>query len=185
MERPNSRESLAAATIRSSRRLTSTLYATAATGIQLISVDPQYDPELYHDDVPVPTRRSKANSYPPSGYYQPGWQTPYVPSSPILQSVNLRREQQQVPLDPFEDAYRIEAPTSETQNPFDDSNVIAPVTQVGERPTTAAPNPEEPYHALSKSRKRLLIGIIGVAGLCSGLSSNIYFPSLDAIAKVS
>jgi MFS family permease len=29
------------------------------------------------------------------------------------------------------------------------------------------------------------VGVIGVAGLFSGLSSNIYFPSLDAIAKVS
>ncbi|KAI1419243.1 major facilitator superfamily transporter [Xylaria sp. FL1777] len=163
MEQQDRRESLVASTVRSSRSLTSTLYATAATGIQLISLDPQYDPERYYDDVPIPTRQSKAKSFPPGGYYQP--------------------KQQRVPLDPFDDVHRVEAPASEKQNPFDDSNVITPWTEVGESSTTPAPEPEQPYHAFSKSRKKLLIGIIGVAGLFSGLSSNIYFPSLDAIAK--
>jgi hypothetical protein len=44
---------------------------------------------------------------------------------------------------------------------------------------------EPPYHIFSNRKKWLVIWIIGAAGLFSGLSSNIYFPSLDAIAKVS
>jgi hypothetical protein len=44
---------------------------------------------------------------------------------------------------------------------------------------------EEPYHVYDKKQKWVLIIIIGIAGLFSGLSSNIYFPALDQIATVS
>lgn len=44
--------------------------------------------------------------------------------------------------------------------------------------------PEPPYHVFSNKRKWTVVVMIGVAGLFSGLSSNIYFPALDAIAKV-
>ena len=43
---------------------------------------------------------------------------------------------------------------------------------------------EKPYHVFTQREKWTVVGMIGVAGLFSGLSSNIYFPSLDAIAKV-
>ncbi|KAF2470878.1 MFS general substrate transporter [Lindgomyces ingoldianus] len=43
--------------------------------------------------------------------------------------------------------------------------------------------PEKPYHVFSKKQKWSVVIMIGVAGLFSGLSSNIYFPSLDAIAR--
>ncbi|KAF9877124.1 major facilitator superfamily transporter [Colletotrichum karsti] len=49
--------------------------------------------------------------------------------------------------------------------------------------TTPCPPPEVPYHVFSKNEKWMVIVIIGVAGLFSGLSSNIYFPSLNAIAQ--
>lgn len=42
----------------------------------------------------------------------------------------------------------------------------------------------EPYHVFSHRMKWAIVILIGVAGLFSGLSSNIYFPALDAIAKV-
>ncbi|KAM0452572.1 hypothetical protein ACHAPV_009468 [Trichoderma viride] len=60
---------------------------------------------------------------------------------------------------------------------------IAPAAKAEE--TRAVPDSElgQPYHVFPKGRKRFLVGVIGVAGLFSGLSSNIYFPSLDAIAK--
>ncbi|KAJ0283351.1 hypothetical protein COL940_004700 [Colletotrichum noveboracense] len=45
------------------------------------------------------------------------------------------------------------------------------------------PSPDPPYHVFSKNEKWMVIVIIGAAGLFSGLSSNIYFPSLDAIAQ--
>ena len=44
--------------------------------------------------------------------------------------------------------------------------------------------PEPLYHVFSKKEKWTLVIMIGVAGLFSGLSSNIYFPALDAIAQV-
>ncbi|KID62568.1 Major facilitator superfamily transporter, partial [Metarhizium hybridum] len=40
-----------------------------------------------------------------------------------------------------------------------------------------------PFHVFSRRRKWFIIVTIGVAGLFSGLSSNIYLPSLAAIAK--
>ncbi|WEW55285.1 hypothetical protein PRK78_000714 [Emydomyces testavorans] len=43
--------------------------------------------------------------------------------------------------------------------------------------------PEAPYHILSTKQKKKLVYIISLAGLFSPLSSNIYFPALDAIAK--
>ncbi|KAK4238511.1 putative major facilitator superfamily transporter [Achaetomium macrosporum] len=189
MEPQDRHKSLAAATVRASRRLTiidlsgvrNSLYATAAAGVQLISVDPQYDPERYHDDVPVPTRQSRANHFPQGGYYQPSWQKQYVsPTIPL--DGGLKGEQQQIPPNPFDDVYRVGSPVNEKQNPFRDDDAVLPAT-VGQDPTPPAPKTEEAYHVFSKSRKRLLIGIIGVAGLFSGLSSNIYFPSLDAIAR--
>lgn len=45
--------------------------------------------------------------------------------------------------------------------------------------------PEKPFHVFPVSYKRMLIAIIGVAGLFSGLSSNIYFPATKTIADVS
>ncbi|KAK8127363.1 Major facilitator superfamily transporter [Apiospora sp. TS-2023a] len=42
--------------------------------------------------------------------------------------------------------------------------------------------PEKPFHVFPVGYKRMLIAIIGVAGLFSGLSSNIYFPATKTIA---
>ncbi|KAH8586296.1 major facilitator superfamily domain-containing protein [Bisporella sp. PMI_857] len=44
---------------------------------------------------------------------------------------------------------------------------------------------ETPYYVFSYKEKWLVVVMIGVAGLFSGLSSNIYFPALDTVAKVS
>lgn len=44
---------------------------------------------------------------------------------------------------------------------------------------------EEVYHVFAQREKWSVVAMIGVAGLFSGLSSNIFFPSLDAISKVS
>ncbi|KAF9698056.1 hypothetical protein EKO04_004227 [Ascochyta lentis] len=48
--------------------------------------------------------------------------------------------------------------------------------------TSNSVSPEKPYHVYSSKQKWAVVALIGVAGLFSGLSSNIYFPSLDAIA---
>jgi hypothetical protein len=44
--------------------------------------------------------------------------------------------------------------------------------------------PEPPYHVFDRSKKKLLVYIISLAGLFSPLSSNIYFPALGEIATV-
>lgn len=43
---------------------------------------------------------------------------------------------------------------------------------------------KKPYHVYTSAQKWTVVALISAAGLFSGLSSNIYFPSLDAIAKV-
>ncbi|KAH6626201.1 major facilitator superfamily transporter [Chaetomium sp. MPI-SDFR-AT-0129] len=179
MEPQDRRKSLVAAAVRASRRLTTidlsgvrnSLYVAAAAGVQLISVDPHYDLERYHNDVPIPTRQSRASHLPQGGYYQPSWQNQDEDGSPTIPPdgglTELKGEQQQIPPNPFDDdVYRVGSPAT-----------------VEQKPTPPGPKPEEAYHVFSKGRKKLLIGIIGVAGLFSGLSSNIYFPSLDAIAR--
>ncbi|KAH8122965.1 hypothetical protein ACSS6W_002139 [Trichoderma asperelloides] len=62
-------------------------------------------------------------------------------------------------------------------------DAVAPAAQAEETATFPYTELEQPYHVFPKGLKRFLVGVIGVAGLFSGLSSNIYFPSLDAIAK--
>lgn len=44
--------------------------------------------------------------------------------------------------------------------------------------------PEEPFHIFTKSQTWVVVLLVGIAGMFSGLSANIYFPSLDAISKV-
>lgn len=48
----------------------------------------------------------------------------------------------------------------------------------------SAENDAEEYSVFPKLQKRLLITLIAVAGSISGLSSNIYFPSQNAISRV-
>ncbi|PVH98880.1 major facilitator superfamily transporter [Periconia macrospinosa] len=48
---------------------------------------------------------------------------------------------------------------------------------------TAVAVEEEVYHVFHKKQKWGVVAMIGAAGLFSGLSSNIFFPSLDAISK--
>lgn len=45
--------------------------------------------------------------------------------------------------------------------------------------------PEPPYHVFTLAQKKKLVYIVSLAGLFSPLSSNIYFPALGEIAKVS
>lgn len=65
------------------------------------------------------------------------------------------------------------------------------VSDIPSEPSTRPPSSlrpakfEEPYNVFSPCLKWVVVIIIGIAGLFSGLSSNIYFPSLDIIAHVS
>lgn len=94
-----------------------------------------------------------------------------------------KREQQEIPQRPFDDAYRVRSPANEQQTPSGDDNAALPAT-VRQGPTPG-PQLEETYHVFSKVQKMLVMSIVGFSALFSGLRSNIYFPSLDAIAKAS
>ncbi|KAH8680694.1 major facilitator superfamily transporter [Xylariales sp. PMI_506] len=65
------------------------------------------------------------------------------------------------------------------ENPSTDQDA----NPVSQEPQAQSPPPPSPYHAFNSSQKWTVVAIIGIAGLFSGLSSNIYFPSLDAISK--
>lgn len=71
--------------------------------------------------------------------------------------------------------------TQDGINPFGDSKETGPAVEEARRSVTQ----EKPYHVFTHQRKWSVVVMIGVAGLFSGLSSNIYFPSLDAIARVT
>ncbi|KAF0322283.1 major facilitator superfamily transporter [Colletotrichum asianum] len=75
---------------------------------------------------------------------------------------------------PFADTNSVaDTQADDARNPFDDSSA---------EDTLQEQPPEPPYHIFTKRQKWFVIVIIGTAGLFSGLSSNIYFPSLDAIS---
>jgi len=45
--------------------------------------------------------------------------------------------------------------------------------------------PEPPYHVFTLEKKRQMVYVVSLAGLFSPLSSNIYFPALGQISRVS
>ena len=80
-------------------------------------------------------------------------------------------------INPFEDHLGMtpEKAFDEPQNPFNDST-----TQISLQDSV----PEQLYHVFIKRQKWSVVIIIGIAGLFSGLSSNIYNPALNSIAQV-
>ncbi|KAF2676917.1 MFS general substrate transporter [Lentithecium fluviatile CBS 122367] len=57
------------------------------------------------------------------------------------------------------------------------------LSEIKDAEVEAGPVEEEAYHVFEKREKWSVVAMIGFAGLFSGLSSNIFFPALDAIAK--
>ncbi|CAG8956905.1 hypothetical protein HYFRA_00012360 [Hymenoscyphus fraxineus] len=70
---------------------------------------------------------------------------------------------------------------SNIEDPFDDHHAIRNFEEKKQREQPKFE--EEPYHIATRKEKWVIIITISVAGLFSGLSSNTYFPLLDAIAK--
>ncbi|KAF6807943.1 major facilitator superfamily transporter [Colletotrichum sojae] len=68
----------------------------------------------------------------------------------------------------------------EFRDPFADTESTIQLPNGDERDNQTT---EPPYHVFTRRQKWFIIAIIGAAGLFSGLSSNIYFPSLDAISR--
>ncbi|KAJ4364892.1 hypothetical protein N0V95_000538 [Ascochyta clinopodiicola] len=70
---------------------------------------------------------------------------------------------------------------SKEQNSWTKSVLHTPVSSEGE--ILDGPQVEKPYHVFTPRQKWMVGALISAAGLFSGLSSNIYFPALDAIAQ--
>lgn len=86
---------------------------------------------------------------------------------------------------PFADP---ETPTrehEEKENPFSNINAIDDTNGSDHsKEKLGAVLVEEPYHIFPTRQRWYVVVTVGAAGLFSGLSSNIYFPALDIIAKV-
>jgi hypothetical protein len=143
------------------RDLGSTMGAIRRASMLIITVDPQFDLERYHDEN-ISTRSAMGDSRPPS--------ISTHSSSPVAAARDNGN--------PFGDVFAIKPQydAEDKSDPFHDSHAVPPDVEA---------STEEPYHVFSRSKKWRLIIIIGIAGMFSGLSSNIFFPSLDAIAKAS
>ena len=75
--------------------------------------------------------------------------------------------------------------SSPNLSPRDEKDITVPSTPAEsinlESQTPAPP----PYHVFPRSRKLQLVCIVSLAAIFSPLSSNIYFPALSEISKVS
>ncbi|TGO65364.1 hypothetical protein BOTNAR_0079g00320 [Botryotinia narcissicola] len=179
-------------TMESWKDMRTSVYFAAGNGFRALSVQQQFDPERYDNDERVAeTRISKRVS----NLYAYGTYRNYNPRSEYGESKQFDLEQKQIdyvytsescapppppPPNPFHDAHATMSEEGESRNPFVDAYRVDPPLHE-KLPMT--PMPEEPYHIFSPKQKWTLVIIIGVAGLFSGLSSNIFFPSLDAISK--
>jgi hypothetical protein len=132
----------------------------------MITIEPQFDLERWHDDS-MPTRSA----------------TPDVGDHRRLSvktggrtSAELANAQ-----DPFDDdAFALDE-SDRDEEKRDQARSTRAVRSEHEQ----SQKEEKVYHVFSQRQKWFLIVIIGVAGMFSGLSSNIYFPSLNTIARAS
>lgn len=161
------------------RGVLGSLSAASAAAYNFLAHDFEFVPDRYHDDKFFSTRLSRAdssirlgrargrNNYPlrPPPIRKRTWQKD---ANGELRSKSFEDSQFSHPYD--------EARGGNDRNPFDDAN------EVEEQDDEA--DDDEPYHVFPKRQKWLVIVIIATAGLFSGLSSNIYNPSLDAVAQV-
>ncbi|KAJ4393952.1 hypothetical protein N0V93_003169 [Gnomoniopsis smithogilvyi] len=159
------------------------VHAAAGIGLWLLAPSPQFNPEVFLDeDTSIRTRASVHRR-------DSNLSADSRSLSRIQKSTREGRNsiQQSIPENPFDDSQAF--PPS--QSPFDDTTYAVQDSDSDNQqpalpPPTQTPSPtppEEPYHLFDKRKKWFLVVTISMAGLFSGLSSNIYFPSLDAIAK--
>ncbi|KAF4774379.1 major facilitator superfamily transporter [Colletotrichum scovillei] len=184
MERPSS-ETLESRAARPS--IAKRISATAMGGLHLLTSDTELSQDRDHDEYISPTRtsvrgRSRSLSRSLSVASSRSSNSSIFFGRP--NSLPSITESENDPhgtefRDPFADQNSIEGHSAprEAQNPFDDNSSGDEGTAVQEL------EPEPPYHVFTKKQKWVVIVIIGAAGLFSGLSSNIYFPALDTIAR--
>lgn len=152
-------------TLEAWREVQDGLYLAAGSTIAAITPNPTYDPEWpVRDGNPPNTRLSRLQLKSIHGYESGIRSNAFRPG--------------QAGLWPHGPAYRTEAKDEYVlQEAQPDSASGASV----ELPREEL---DPPFHVFTNRMKWFVIITIGAAGLFSGLSSNIYLPSLSAIAKV-
>ena len=149
------------------REVGSGIYSLRRASVRMITIEPQFDLERWHDHN-MPTRSA----------------TPDVGDHRRLSSKTGGRTSAELAnaQDPFDDAFALE----ESDRDEEKRDQVRSSRDVqSENGQSQKPGEEKLYHVFSQRQKWLLIVIIGVAGMFSGLSSNIYFPSLNTIARAS
>lgn len=73
--------------------------------------------------------------------------------------------------------------SSPTLSPQDEKNLPSPSSDSLNLESQTPP--PSPYHVFSRSRKLQMVCIVSLAAIFSPLSSNIYFPALGEITRVS
>ncbi|KZL71282.1 major facilitator superfamily transporter [Colletotrichum tofieldiae] len=160
--------------------LRSTLSSAAAGSLQLLTSDSELSQGGRHDEYTSPTRTSsRSRTIPHSD--SPSNRSASSSEQFFARTLSLpsisESEGNHGPefCNPFVDSSPPLQISTEARNPFDDFYAA----ELEDRSAR-----EPPYHVFSKGQKWFIIVIIGAAGLFSGLSSNIYFPALDAISEV-
>ncbi|OHW97730.1 major facilitator superfamily transporter [Colletotrichum incanum] len=161
------------------RGVLGSLTAASAAAYNFLAHDFEHVPDRYQDEKAYPTRLSRAGSSIRLGQARGRNNYPLRPP-PIRKRTWQKDENGELRSKSFEDAQfnrYDEARGGQDRNPFDDSNEVGDQYEEGEDEN------DEPFSVYSRKQKWLIIVIIGLAGLFSGLSSNIYNPSLDAISR--
>lgn len=181
-------------TMDSWREARNSLHAAAGIGFRFLAPSPQFDPEVCLDeDRSIRTRASISKGHRrESSVHSTGTRLSQswlaVERTQTRENNDHHHTISEIHDDKAGEAKSAPETTIEDKSPpVTGSEQIHPQQCIESPWTTRPPTPaadEGPYHVFGKSQKWLVVITIGMAGLFSGLSSNIYFPSLNAIAAV-
>ncbi|KAK1622765.1 major facilitator superfamily transporter [Colletotrichum phormii] len=160
--------------------LLGSLTAASAAAYNFLAHDYEYMPDRYHDEKAFPTRLSRAGTSIRLGTPRGRNILPLRPPPIRKRTWQKDGSTGELRSKSFEDAQYNqydEGRGGQDRNPFDDSN------EVGDQQDNDNDDNDEPFSVFPKRQKWSILIIIASAGLFSGLSSNIYNPSLDAISR--
>ena len=149
------------------REIGSGIYSLRRASVRMITIEPQFDLERWYNHN-MPTR----SATPDVGDHR-------RQSGKTGGRTNAELADAQ---DPFDDALALDESDRDEEK---GDQVRSSRAVQSEHRQSQKPGERKVYHVFSQRQKWFLIVIIGVAGMFSGLSSNIYFPSLNTIARAS
>ncbi|KAK1529911.1 major facilitator superfamily transporter [Colletotrichum paranaense] len=163
------------------RGLLGSLTAASAAAYNFLAHDYEYMPDRYYDEKAFPTRLSRAGTSIRLGAPRGRNILPLRP--PPIRKRTWQKDSStgELRTKSFEDSQYNqydEGRGGQDRNPFDDSNEMG-----SQQDDDNDDGNDEPFSVFTKRHKWFILVIIASAGLFSGLSSNIYNPSLDAISK--